>query len=119
MGRLRERRILVIEDEPVLAMDVEAILQEVGCVVVAPIPTIEEALNIIRKEKLDGAILDLNVSGKMAFAAADALADAQIPFLIMTGHGPEVVPPRHRHRPYLAKPCQPATLLKVLGEIVG
>ena len=66
----------------------------------------------------DLTIVDLNLGGEMAFALLDFLSKRAIPFVVLSGHSPQMVPAQHRDRPFLQKPCQPEALLsKVRGTL--
>jgi len=119
MGGLAGRSILVVEDEMLLAMDIEELVRAAGCSVIGPVGTIGEAVRKLRETKPDGAILDVNISGEMVFPVADALHEAGIPFMIVTGYTREHVPERHRDRPFLQKPYKAAVLVAMLAEMLG
>ena len=115
MDRASECCILVIEDEALVAMDLEAILRDAGCRIVGPVTSMADALRAIDEVKPDAAVLDLKLGNELALPVADALETARVPFIIITGHARDIVPDRHRHRPYLAKPYTSDALLAVLG----
>jgi DNA-binding NtrC family response regulator len=116
MMDLAQRRILLIEDDPLLAMDVEACLTAAGYCVVGPAATTADAFRLIQHPRPDLVVLDLNLGTEMAFAMPDFLAEREIPFIILTGHSPTMVAPRHRDRPFLQKPYVVATLLRTIGD---
>ena len=74
MPWLKGKRILVVEDEALIAVMVEDMLSEMGSIVVGPAATIEQALALARAEEIDGAVLDVNVRGERIDPVADALA---------------------------------------------
>jgi len=119
MGGLAGRSILVVEDEMLLAMDIEELVRAAGCTVIGPVGTVSDAMRKLREVRPDGAILDVNISGEMVFPIADALHEAGIPFMIVTGYTREHVPERHRERPFLQKPYKAAVLVAMLGEMLG
>lgn len=80
-------RILVVEDEYLVADHIAMILEDFGCEVVGPVPTVDEALTRIGAETLDGALLDTNLDGVSSTPVADALAARSIPFVVVTGYG--------------------------------
>jgi two-component sensor histidine kinase len=85
---LRGRRVLVAEDEPLVALELERALTELGCVVVGPAATLDETLRLANAEgRLDGAVLDVNLGGRAAFPAADLLAGRGVPIVFATGYG--------------------------------
>lgn len=109
-------RILVVEDDVLLSMDVEAILAENGFEVHAA-NSLTEALRLVKEGGADGAVIDVNLKGTLSFPAADALSDANIPFLVLTGHSREMMPPRHRGRPFLQKPYKVEHLVQAVNGL--
>jgi CheY-like chemotaxis protein len=87
MPWLKGKRILVVEDEALIAVMVEDMLTDMGSVVVGPAATIEQALALARSEDIDGAVLDVNVRGERIDPVADALSARGVPMLFATGYG--------------------------------
>jgi CheY-like chemotaxis protein len=113
------RRILVVEDEYFLADDMARALREQGAEVIGPVPTAEKALAVVAlDEKLDAAVLDINLRGAAAFAVADALKARGIPFVFATGYASAHVPTEHRDVPRWEKPFDPHDLAKGLPGIL-
>ena len=112
-----ERRILVIEDEALVAMLVEDALSDAGFAVIGPARTVAEALDLLAQDSPTAAVLDLNLGGENSLAVADALAARRIPFLVATGYGAAGLPPAHRHVPVLPKPYDPADLTTMLDRL--
>src|SRR5207248_3586795 len=81
------QRILVIEDEPLVSMDIEASLCEGGCNVVGPAGTLQAAKRLIAEAGYDAALLDVNLSGQPVDELAAALRQRGVPFAFVTGHG--------------------------------
>ena len=99
------RRVLVAEDEALIAMEVEAALRRAGWEVVGPVARAEEAARLAAGERpLDAAVLDVGLGDATVFAAADALAARGVPLVFLTGYGPGILPERLRGRPVLRKP---------------
>jgi CheY-like chemotaxis protein len=119
MRKLQECRVLIVEDELLLAMDVEDTLRGAGCVHFAFAATVEDAIDKVHTWQPDVAILDLNLQGEKAFPVADLLDDAAVPFVIVTGHSRSILPSRHQSRPLLGKPCHPNLLLNTLEHMVS
>jgi DNA-binding response OmpR family regulator len=80
-------RILVVEDEFLVAMLVEEMLQKLRCEIVGPVSTLEQAVAIVRQNCLDGALLDANLNGKSSSPVADELFVHEVPFILVTGYG--------------------------------
>lgn len=111
------RRILVIEDEALVAMLIEDTLLDSGFTVIGPARSVAQALQMLAGEEPDAAVLDLNLGGENSAAVADALAARSIPFLVATGYGAAGLPPGHRHVPVLPKPYDPADLAAMLEKL--
>ena len=102
--------MLVEEDELLVAMLVEDMLSDAGCVVVCPFARVTAALSAARSEAVDVALLDVNVAGEMVFPVAHMLEERGIPFRFVTGYGQAVLPLNRPHWTACAKPFQPSTL---------
>jgi CheY-like chemotaxis protein len=118
-GTLAGLRVLVVEDEPLVAMDIAAVLRRAGAVVIGPAHRLEPALDLAAGQALDGALLDINLGGANAFPVADALAARGLPFMFLTGYEPEILPDEHRDRPLHRKPYTSARLVKALAKVLG
>ncbi len=98
-------RILVVEDEPLIAMMVEDFLDMLGKELAGSVDSVDGALPIVAAGGIDAAILDVNLSGgETSWPIADALAQAGVPFIVCTGGGDDMIPDAHKHRPVLTKP---------------
>jgi CheY-like chemotaxis protein len=99
------RRILVIEDESLVAMLLETILDDMGCAVVGPESNIDDGLVTATSEaSLDAALLDVNVAGREVFPVAEALRARGVPFVFSTGYGEAGLPEHWRGNPTIQKP---------------
>jgi DNA-binding response OmpR family regulator len=112
------RRILLVEDELLIAMMLEDVLQAEGCVILGPFPRVEPALKAAREEPLDAAVLDVNLAGKRVDPIAEALAERKIPFVFTTGYGSGMLPAGHANRPTLAKPFKPTQVINGLRALL-
>lgn len=111
------QRILVVEDEPLIAMMLEDFLAALGKRLIGPCDSVQSALATIADERPDAAILDINLSGgEKSWSVADALAAAGIPFILSSG-GAEAVP-AYADRPRLIKPYTMETVEKALEQLV-
>ena len=112
-------RILVVEDEALVAMLIEDTLSDAGYRVLGPAATVADALALLAAERPDGAVLDLNLGGETSLPVADRLDAEGIPFLICSGYGASGVPPRHGGRTVLPKPYDPGELLRNMATLLG
>lgn len=117
-GTLGGRRILLVEDEMLVAMLIEDMLSDLGCVVVGPISEVEEARAAVADKTLDAAILDLNLNGSPTFPVAEACRARGLPFLFATGYGADGVPEPFRGVSVLQKPFQDSDLARALTGLL-
>ena len=108
-------RVLIVEDEIVVALFMEDILSEFGYQVAGVVARLDEALS--REQDYDVAVLDVHLNGKSVFDFADRLAEMGTPFVFATGYGERGIPERHRGRPVLQKPFSPDDLKRALSGI--
>lgn len=116
MTGLARLKILLVEDEFLIAMQLEGVLLAAGYDVLGPAATVRKALRILSEERPAAAILDVNLGDETAFAVADALAERAVPFIFCTGRDLAIVPVAHRRRLMLVKPCDGEELLSRLAE---
>ena len=98
------RRVLVVEDEMIVAWLLEDMLADLGCAVVGPASSVEQALAMIDAEAIDVAVLDVNLNGQMSYPIADALATRGVPFVFSTGYDKDTLLDGYRIFPVLQKP---------------
>jgi DNA-binding response OmpR family regulator len=89
------KRVLIVEDEMLVALLIEDFLTDIGCHVVGPCGSVQAALDAVRNRAIDLAILDVNLDGEMVYPVAELLAEQQIPFLFLSGYGIEAIPPNN------------------------
>jgi len=109
-------RILLVEDEAMVAMIIEDTLRDLGCEVVGPISSIERAREAAAKEEVDGAFLDVNLRGELVYPVAEALAARGVPFAFVTGYGESGIDSRFRGAPVLTKPFLPETVEQLVSR---
>ena len=110
---------LVVEDEALIAFEVSDVLEDVGARVVGVTGTLSEAEHAVSALDFDIAILDGNLQGEAVDAVADALDRRGIPFLFLSGYGPEHLPSAFQDRPLLNKPFDRANLIEKLMAIAA
>jgi DNA-binding response OmpR family regulator len=115
-GRLDGLRIMVVEDELLVAMLIEDALALEGADVLGPFSTLAEALPAAETLGIDAAVLDVNLRGERVYPAAQALAARGIPFLLLSGYGADAVPPDQPGWRACFKPFTPGQLLTALTE---
>jgi len=112
-------RVLLVEDQMIVAMDIEAVVNELGCTVVGPVGTLDAAVRLAVREPLDAAILDVNLDGEMVFPVAEALQARGIPFIFSTGYGEAALPEKWRGPSRLGKPFTRAQLEMLMRAMAG
>jgi DNA-binding response OmpR family regulator len=101
---LAGRRILVVEDEMMIAILLEESLLALGCIVVGPVGKLEVAKRLATDESLDAAVLDVTIRGGEVFPVAEILAGRGIPFVLASGYSDWVLPAAMQGKPRLTKP---------------
>ncbi len=115
-----KRSILIVEDEPLIAMMLEDFLESLGHEVVATCDNLEDALGHADNSAFDVAIVDVQLKdGKRAWPLADRLADNGKPFILATGGHVEPPPARHADAPVLAKPYTIDALEPAIAQALG
>ena len=99
-------RVLLVEDQALVAMEFGAMLEELGCTVVGPCATVASALELIRTQPLDGAVLDVTLVNEESFPIAARLQTLRVPFFFVTGISSSTFPAAFRQSASLAKPVQ-------------
>jgi DNA-binding response OmpR family regulator len=114
-GGLQGRRVLVVEDEALLAMELDGVLRQQGCTVLGPAATVDRAVALIGAGRPEAALLDLNLDGRSALPVAAALNARGVPFLVVSGYGEaQSRAPELSRAPRLAKPVHPSKLVRKL-----
>ena len=113
----KKLRVLVVEDEALVAMFVEDMLMDIGHEVGAVASRMQEALDAARTGTFDLAIIDVNLDGKPSYPIAEVLKERGIPFVFATGYGAGGLDPKFAGTPVLAKPFAMADLQRLLAQI--
>ncbi|WBH16233.1 response regulator [Sphingomonas radiodurans] len=111
-------RVLVAEDEYMLASDLADALEQAGAHVIGPAPTVEDALSLLEDKPIDFAVLDVNLSGDLVYPLADALVGRGISFMFATGYDANAIPSRYDGVPRLEKPVDPAVVVRAAARSV-
>jgi DNA-binding response OmpR family regulator len=116
---LQGARILIVEDESILAMDLENRLTREGCDVIALVSREAKALKLLERQRPDAVVLDLNLKGALPTDLANALVAQRIPFVIVTGYGKRRFDiPALQEAPRLHKPINTQELVRALSGLV-
>jgi CheY-like chemotaxis protein len=114
MSTLRGARVLVVEDEAILSLDLEAMLLDLGCMVAGTADKLDDALQMARTSDFDVALLDVNLGGKRVDPVAEAIRARGIPIVFVTGYGRTAASGLVLEKPYDA-----AALEQILNEALG
>jgi DNA-binding response OmpR family regulator len=115
--QLTNRHILVVEDEPIVALNLADILQDNGAVVLGPASSVATARRLIADSRIDCAVLDVNLGHESVAPLVRELGELKVPFLFMTGYDEKDMAPLWRDRPILHKPVVVAELINALTGI--
>jgi CheY-like chemotaxis protein len=119
-SRLAGLRLLVLEDEALVAMLIEDTLRDLGCVVIGPAGTVARALDLVAQETINLGLLDVNLGGgERSYAVAEALAARGTPFVFVTGYGATGVDKRYHRVPVLQKPFDHGQLERTVAAALG
>jgi PAS domain S-box-containing protein len=116
---LTGKRVLIVEDEALIAMVAVDYLEEAGCIVVGPASTIEAALALVQSSAIDAALLDGNLGGRPVDEIAAALTRQNVPFAFVTGYGRDALPPAFRDAVTVEKPFAQHQLVAALERILA
>ncbi len=111
------QRVLVIEDEFLVALDIKSALSRAGFRVVGPAMTIAEAMNHIAQAGLNAAVVDANLNGHRIGSVASALSDRGIPFVVVSGYGRENLPPEAAGALLIEKPFDRRRLVEAVQSL--
>ncbi|MFO1127739.1 MAG: PAS domain S-box protein [Rhodospirillales bacterium] len=112
-------RILIVEDEPLIAMDLHRIVSQTGLDVSGPVGTLDRALDLAEDQTLTGAIVDVNLGPEASYPVADRLRRSGIPIIFITGYAAETLPGRFAGETVLQKPVEPPVLLAALRRALS
>ena len=115
---LSGRRVLVVEDETMVAWLLEDMLADLGCAVVGPAAHVNQALAMLDAEAIDAAVLDVNLNGQNSYPVAAALAARGVPFVFSTGYNKDSLPNTNQSFPVLQKPFDRLKLGDTLAKLL-
>ena len=112
-------RVLVVEDEPLIALDIKDLLETSGVCVIGPAARVSDALALVEQNRPDAAVLDVRLQADTTtFPVADRLLQNGIPFIFQTSD-PGLIAPTHASVPVLRKPFQPEQLLAKIVDLLA
>lgn len=112
-------KVLLVEDEALIAMMAEDLLESIGCASVTIAASVSEALAALESHSFDVAMLDVNLNGERSMVVADHARECGLPYLFTTGYGADGVDPAHADAPVLAKPYILSDLEAALARCAG
>ena len=115
---LTDLQILVVEDEAPIALQLEDMLTELGATVVGPASRVRQALQLLQEQRVDTAVLDLNIAGELVYPVAEALETKGLPYIFATGYGVSGLAEPYRSRVVLQKPFSRRELLRAIREVL-
>jgi len=118
-GLLTGRRILVVEDEMLVLMNVEMVLEDLGCTAISAAGSVAEGLSLLAQQSFDAAILDVNLGEQKSYPVADKLTERGIPFVFSTGNGNHGDRSDLDDRPMLKKPYLTEGLITVFEQLIA
>ena len=114
---LKGRRILIIEDSPVVGPFTVDVLEELGCEAVGPAPNMAAARELIDAEAFDAALMDIHIRGERVFALCEVLEARGVPFVLTSGYADWTMPDKWEDRPRLQKPYTIADVGEALESL--
>lgn len=112
------RRVLVVEDEPMIRLLLDDMLSELGYSMAAEAGRLDEALTVAKQAEFDIAILDVNLNGQPVTPVVDVLVERGVPFVFVSGYARRGIPEAHSKTPLLQKPFQAESLARALASLV-
>jgi len=112
------RSILLVEENIVVASDLERILKEAGYVVIGPAGSVAEALVQIVQRDIEAAILNVKVGKESTKPVLDVLAFSRVPFVFVSGLSRKLVPFKYRNRPFVSWPCPDNVIAEKLASVL-
>lgn len=116
--QLPGKRVLVVEDNPVLAFDIDDILRDFGAEVVGPALDLETGLQLAREHTLDGAVLDIDLGGHYVWPLAAALKSSSIPFVFVSAECGRTMPGDFEDSICLPKPANGEVIASTVAQVI-
>lgn len=114
-----KRRVLVVEDDPLLALDLADELSRAGLDVLGPATTVARALDLIKEGACDAAVLDVHLGLELSTLVAQRLQALRVPFVVLTGYSSEQLSPEFGRAAVMSKPARAEELLSALQDCMS
>ncbi|MGK9055700.1 response regulator [Neorhizobium petrolearium] len=118
MRNISGLKVLIVEDEALVALMIEDMLQDLGCEIIASISRLADARAIAAKADIDLAVLDVNLAGELSFSIAEILRNRQIPFVFSTGYGMDGLPDEFGSHLVIGKPFSSGELQEIIAGAI-
>lgn len=120
LATLVDRRILVAEDEYIIAEEIATVLAEAGAEALGPMANVADALHFVAAEEgIEGALLDVNLHGGAIWPVVDALLARGVPVVLVTGYDAGALPGAYAHLPRCEKPISGRALIRTLAHVLA
>ena len=117
---LAGRRVLVVEDEYLIATSVALAFEDAGAEVIGPAPSVGQAMALIEGQPdIHIGLLDVNLGGELVYPVADALGDRGVPFMFVTGYDAPAIPSKYEDVPRLEKPIPADDVLRAVSRSIN
>lgn len=118
-GVLHGKKVLIVEDEALIAMLFEDILEDTACEIVGPAMNVRQAMELAGAAEIDVAVLDVNLNGESSFPVAALLQSRGVPLVFSSGYGSQGLPPEWQDRPTLPKPFTSEEVVDTLARLMA
>jgi CheY-like chemotaxis protein len=115
---LEGRNVLIVEDETIISLEIEQMLQDLGCGIAWHAANVAQALKLLTEQRPDLALLDVNLGSEKVFPVAEALMDRSVPFVFATGYGHDGLPLKWAGWPVIRKPYLASELATALHPLL-
>ncbi|WP_138934681.1 response regulator [Roseovarius arcticus] len=112
-------RILVVEDEWLIAMDTAMMIEDEGHVVVGPAPNVVTAMDLIQNGSIDAAFLDITLGAETSFPIAEKLSELGVPVTFVSAYGKKEIPSQFRNFDMLSKPIMSTSLVRQMDKMLS
>jgi AmiR/NasT family two-component response regulator len=113
------RRVLVVEDEPLISLDIQAVLSDAGFDVVGSAATVIEAMELAHEVEFEGAVVDMNLNGDLTSPVVQKLLDQSVPVVLLTGYSSKALAEPFCRCPLINKPYDSSHLVDTLQFAMG